>query len=164
MTFHDIRSEIEQKEIEAWYKLIRILTHEVMNSITPLSSLTETIVMLLENKDGEFIQHQLPNLSQVSSINQILVKDFNNDKNLDILIAGNLYWSEVETPRNDAGVGLYLEGNGKGSFKAITPSESGLYIPGDTKDLSFINIKEKTYILAAKNDDEVQFIEVIGGP
>lgn len=53
MTFHDIRSEIEQKEIEAWYKLIRILTHEVMNSITPLSSLTETIVMLLENKEGE---------------------------------------------------------------------------------------------------------------
>ena len=34
----------------------------------------------LENKDGEFIQHQLPNLSQVSSINQILVKDFNNDE------------------------------------------------------------------------------------
>ena len=52
MTFQDIRSEIEQKEIEAWYKLIRILTHEVMNSITPLSSLTETILMLLENKDG----------------------------------------------------------------------------------------------------------------
>ena len=118
----------------------------------------------LENKDGEFIQHQLPNLSQVSSINQILVKDFNNDTNLDILIAGNLYGSEVETPRNDAGVGLYLEGDGKGGFKAVTPSESGLYIPGDTKDLSFINIKEKTYILAAKNDDEVQFIEIIGGP
>ena len=118
----------------------------------------------LENKDGEFIQHQLPNLSQVSSINQILVKDLNNDTNLDILIAGNLYGSEVETPRNDAGVGLYLEGDGKGGFKAVTPSESGLYIPGDTKDLSFINIKEKTYILAAKNDDEVQFIEIIGGP
>ncbi|MDN3643530.1 FG-GAP-like repeat-containing protein [Lutimonas halocynthiae] len=118
----------------------------------------------LENKDGEFIQHQLPNLSQVSSINQILVKDFNNDTNLDILIAGNLYGSEVETPRNDAGVGLYLEGDGQGGFKAMAPSESGLYIPGDTKDLSFINIKEKTYILAAKNDDEVQFVEIIGGP
>ena len=52
MTFHDIRSEIEQKEIEAWYKLIRILTHEVMNSITPLSSLTETVLMLLQEKDG----------------------------------------------------------------------------------------------------------------
>lgn len=52
MTFHDIRSEIEQKEIEAWYKLMRILTHEVMNSITPLSSLTETMLMLLQDKEG----------------------------------------------------------------------------------------------------------------
>lgn len=52
MTFHDIRSEIEQKEIEAWYKLIRILTHEVMNSVTPLFSLTETMLMLLQDKEG----------------------------------------------------------------------------------------------------------------
>jgi len=118
----------------------------------------------LENKDGEFIQHKLPNLSQVSNINQILVKDFNNDTNLDILIAGNLYGSEVETPRNDASVGLYLEGNGKGGFRAVPPSESGLYIPGDTKDLSFITIKEKQYILAAKNDDYVQFIEITQEP
>jgi two-component system nitrogen regulation sensor histidine kinase NtrY len=51
ITFHDIRDEIEQKEIEAWYKLIRILTHEIMNSLTPLGSLTDTILMLLE-EDG----------------------------------------------------------------------------------------------------------------
>lgn len=70
MTFHDIRSEIEQKEIEAWYKLIRILTHEVMNSITPLSSLTETIVMLLENKDGE--------PKTVSEITNDQLKDIHN--------------------------------------------------------------------------------------
>jgi nitrogen fixation/metabolism regulation signal transduction histidine kinase len=52
LTFHDIRNEIEQKEIEAWYKLIRILTHEIMNSVTPLGSLTDTILMLLE-EDGQ---------------------------------------------------------------------------------------------------------------
>jgi len=48
VTFQDIKSEIEQKEIEAWHKLIRILTHEIMNSITPVTSLTETMIMLLE--------------------------------------------------------------------------------------------------------------------
>lgn len=48
VTFQDIKSEIEQKEIEAWHKLIRILTHEIMNSITPVTSLTETMLMLLE--------------------------------------------------------------------------------------------------------------------
>ena len=68
LTFHDIRSEIEQKEIEAWYKLIRILTHEIMNSITPLSSLTETILMLLQNKGG--VQKDVSELSneQISDI------------------------------------------------------------------------------------------------
>ncbi|MEM7109876.1 MAG: ATP-binding protein [Bacteroidota bacterium] len=54
ITFQDIRGEIEQKEIEAWHKLIRILTHEIMNSITPVSSLTETMYAMLE-KDGEQI-------------------------------------------------------------------------------------------------------------
>ncbi|HRX01316.1 MAG TPA: HAMP domain-containing sensor histidine kinase, partial [Cyclobacteriaceae bacterium] len=52
ITFQDINSEIEQKEIEAWHKLIRILTHEIMNSVTPIASLTETMQTLLEDKNG----------------------------------------------------------------------------------------------------------------
>ncbi len=52
ITFQDINSEIEQKEIEAWHKLIRILTHEIMNSVTPIASLTETMQGLLEDKSG----------------------------------------------------------------------------------------------------------------
>jgi two-component system, NtrC family, nitrogen regulation sensor histidine kinase NtrY len=43
----DINHEIEQKEIEAWHKLIRILTHEIMNSVTPIASLSETMQDLL---------------------------------------------------------------------------------------------------------------------
>lgn len=53
ITFQDINSEIEQKEIEAWHKLIRILTHEIMNSVTPISSLTETMQGILQEKHGE---------------------------------------------------------------------------------------------------------------
>jgi two-component system nitrogen regulation sensor histidine kinase NtrY len=49
----DINQEIEQKEIEAWHKLIRILTHEIMNSVTPISSLTETTQSMLRSKDGK---------------------------------------------------------------------------------------------------------------
>jgi nitrogen fixation/metabolism regulation signal transduction histidine kinase len=53
ITFQDINSEIEQKEIEAWHKLIRILTHEIMNSVTPISSLTETMQSMLMDKEGK---------------------------------------------------------------------------------------------------------------
>lgn len=51
ITFQDIKSEIEQKEIEAWHKLIRILTHEIMNSVTPITSLSETMLMLLQTEE-----------------------------------------------------------------------------------------------------------------
>lgn len=49
VSFQDIHPELEQKEIESWQKLIRVLTHEIMNSITPISSLTETVDSILEN-------------------------------------------------------------------------------------------------------------------
>lgn len=52
ITLQDINSEIEQKEIEAWHKLIRILTHEIMNSVTPISSLTETMQSMLQDRSG----------------------------------------------------------------------------------------------------------------
>jgi nitrogen fixation/metabolism regulation signal transduction histidine kinase len=49
-SFQDIHPELEQKEIESWQKLIRVLTHEIMNSITPISSLASTVKGLI----GEF--------------------------------------------------------------------------------------------------------------
>ncbi len=43
VSFDDIRSQLEAQEIDAWRKLIRILRHEIMNSITPILTLTTTI-------------------------------------------------------------------------------------------------------------------------
>ena len=43
VTIKDIQSVLEEQETEAWQKLIRVLTHEIMNSITPISSLSETL-------------------------------------------------------------------------------------------------------------------------
>jgi two-component system, NtrC family, nitrogen regulation sensor histidine kinase NtrY len=53
ITIQDIHTELEQKEIEAWHKLIRILTHEIMNSVTPVASLTETMQGMLTDKSGQ---------------------------------------------------------------------------------------------------------------
>lgn len=69
ITIQDINSEIEQKEIEAWHKLIRILTHEIMNSVTPISSLSETMQSMLRDRDGK--QKMLGNL-QDETIHDIL--------------------------------------------------------------------------------------------
>lgn len=114
----------------------------------------------LENTGKGFTSHALPNLAQISSINQILVKDYNADTYLDIVIAGNLYSSEVETPRNDASNGLYLMGNGKGDFTPVTSNKSGWFTPGDVKDMVPIEINGHPYVLVAKNSESLQLIRV----
>lgn len=43
VSFQDIRDELEGQEIESWQKLTRVLTHEIMNSVTPIVSLTNLI-------------------------------------------------------------------------------------------------------------------------
>lgn len=115
-----------------------------------------------ENVDGKFVRHDLPNLAQLSAINQILVDDYNKDGHLDVLIAGNLHSSEVETPRNDASIGLLLKGNGKGAFEPVIARESGFYAPGDIKDMAEIKVGQETYILVAKNSDYLQWIRING--
>lgn len=46
-SIHNIQSELEKKELEAWQNLIRVLTHEIMNSVTPIASLASTLHELL---------------------------------------------------------------------------------------------------------------------
>ena len=53
VAFHDIHAELEEKEIESWQKLIRVLTHEIMNSITPISSLASTVHEMLIDHSAE---------------------------------------------------------------------------------------------------------------
>lgn len=47
VSLQNIQSELEEKELEAWHSLIRVLTHEMMNSVTPISSLASTAHGLL---------------------------------------------------------------------------------------------------------------------
>ncbi|WP_189360904.1 VCBS repeat-containing protein [Algibacter mikhailovii] len=114
----------------------------------------------IENKEGTFIMHQLPNDMQLSSVNQIIVKDFDHDGNLDVLAAGNLYASEIETPRNDAGTGIYLSGNGDGSFIPKSIAESGFYAPKDVKDMALIKIGNEHKVIVANNNDFIKFISI----
>ena len=52
----DIRSELEARELQAWQNLIRVMTHEIMNSITPITSLAETT--------SHYVQEAIETLAQ----------------------------------------------------------------------------------------------------
>ncbi|MDR0750943.1 MAG: PAS domain S-box protein [Tannerellaceae bacterium] len=46
IAINDINSELDEKEIDSWIRLTRVLTHEIMNSITPISSLSDTLLSI----------------------------------------------------------------------------------------------------------------------
>jgi len=53
VTIKDIQNVLEEQETEAWQKLIRVLTHEIMNSITPIASLSSTLDLMLKGMVGD---------------------------------------------------------------------------------------------------------------
>lgn len=108
----------------------------------------------LENKgDGQFVIHALPLLTQLAPIQSILVEDFDKDGNLDALMVGNDYSAESSGGQQDAFNGLFLKGNGKGTFEAISTGVSGFYCPGDGRDIvKLTNRKGKNLIVVGQNE------------
>ncbi|MCG8310172.1 MAG: VCBS repeat-containing protein [Cytophagales bacterium] len=111
--------------------------------------------------DRKFSVKPLPPLAQASSINSVLVKDFNDDGNKDLIVVGNIYQTEIELPRHDAGNGLFLQGDGTGSFNVVTINASGFYAPHDAKEMQLIHINGKDYILVGNNHHPLQVFECL---
>jgi len=112
--------------------------------------------------NGSFKVQLLPIATQISSINACLIADFDGDAQLDILAGGNLYESEVETPRNDASFGQLLKGNGSGDFQLIPTSKSGLQIKGEVRALLPFKLQnqKQQHILVIVNDDIPKFLQL----
>ena len=64
IAFNDISNEIAENEQESWSKLIRVLTHEIMNTITPIASLSDTLLTF--NGVDEDIKNGLSTISESS--------------------------------------------------------------------------------------------------
>ncbi|MBT8305971.1 MAG: VCBS repeat-containing protein [Maribacter sp.] len=110
--------------------------------------------------NGKFKTRQLPNALQLSNVNDTSILDYNNDGHLDILAVSNLFVSEIETPRNDAGIGLLMLGDGTGGFTSVPGYESGFLARKDTKKLGLLKHKEGLVMVVANNDDTVQFFRL----
>lgn len=53
VSFQNINAELDEKELESWQKLIRVLTHEIKNSAIPISTLTEVVNQLITDEKGD---------------------------------------------------------------------------------------------------------------
>jgi hypothetical protein len=111
----------------------------------------------LHNDGGEaFSSFALPSLAQIAPIKGIIVHDVDGDGHLDLIVAGNSYDAEPNTPRADAGNGLWLRGDGKGHFTPVPPGESGFLAPLNVSGLALIKTANGKAVVVANSGDSLQ--------
>ncbi len=117
--------------------------------------------VVVENQGGgQFNIKPLPDLAQVSNINSSVIYDVDQDGINDLIIAGNLYGSEIETPRNDASLGLFLKGIGNLQFDPVPMGQSGLNLAYDVKEIKLINYQGGKAIVVAVNNGKAKLIRL----
>lgn len=52
LALNDINNELDEKEVDSWIRLTRVLTHEIMNAVTPITSLSDTLLTLMNEADA----------------------------------------------------------------------------------------------------------------
>jgi len=114
----------------------------------------ETRTCWLENKgNGKFVKHVLPVEAQLSPVNSILCTDVDADGNIDIIMAGNEYQTEVSTGRYDASYGVVLKGDGKGGLTNMSYARTGFIVDGDVKNMRLITTSNKEKLLIVTVND-----------
>ena len=111
---------------------------------------------ILINKGDNFELVALPKEAQVSPVFSIIADDLDGNNTIDLLLFGNLYDLKPEVGRYDANFGVFLQGDGKGNFNHLPSQESGIFVKGQVRDATIIDIpgKAKTFIIG-RNDDHV---------
>ncbi|MEO6527040.1 MAG: VCBS repeat-containing protein [Gemmatimonadaceae bacterium] len=109
---------------------------------------------------GAFTSSPLPMLAQISPIRAILPFDVDGDGNLDVLVAGNLFDTEPNTPKADAGNGLWLRGDGKGHFTPVSPRPSGFLAPRNVAGMALIGTPSGRAVLIANTGDSLQMYSI----
>ena len=83
VAFNDISNEMAENEQESWTKLIRVLTHEIMNTVTPIASLSDTLSEYIGNsEDSEYNSNIRSGLETISQSSKGLIKFVESYRNL----------------------------------------------------------------------------------
>ncbi|MEP6583903.1 MAG: RNA-binding protein, partial [Ginsengibacter sp.] len=102
--------------------------------------------------NGKFTIAALPSQAQYSCMNGMLAEDFDGDGNLDLLINGNDFSTEVSVGRYDACNGTFLKGNGKWGFTSELMAQSGWFVPGNGKALIKLKDSHDNVLIAASQN------------
>ena len=117
-------------------------------------------VYLHNEGGGKFSARDLPNMAQIAPIKAIIPRDVDGDGHLDLIVGGNLYDPEPNTPRADAGNGLWLRGDGKNNFVPQPARESGLMAPLNVAGMQLIKTIAGAAVIVANTGDSLQVFRI----
>jgi hypothetical protein len=103
--------------------------------------------------DGSFSLVTLPTAAQLAPVYGVVARDVDGDGKTDLLLAGNFDGFPPGYGRMAASYGLVLKGNGAGGFRPLAPSESGFFVPGQTRDIARVRTKDGAIYIVARNND-----------
>jgi hypothetical protein len=123
-------------------------------------------ILLLNEGENKFKKVILPAMAQTMPILDGDTFDFNQDGFEDLIVVGNIYNTEVETPRLDNPYGLVLLSNKKDNYTVLTPKKTGLYLNGNTKSVALIHHKKlkKLFAIIAVNNGKTELFEFLDKP
>jgi hypothetical protein len=126
---------------------------EKMNMEVFKTNFFESGVLMNEgNNTFRFIP--FPERAQLSTINDLIVDDFDGDGIKDILVCGNSNDAAVMTGVYDATSALLLKGSGDGNFTPVSLAENGLNVKGESRKMVYL--KDKSMLIFLKNDAAAQ--------
>ena len=111
-----------------------------------------------ENQNGLFVKQTLPSEIQYAPIYSLAVKDVNHDHQLDLILGGNQYLVKPQFGRYDASHGLIVYGSKDGAQFKLDQTDF-LGISGQIRNLELIQYNNKLFLIAAINNEAVQFFE-----
>ena len=132
-------------------RLTDVFSEEDLKAATVLTA-TELRTMVYINNGKGFEKRQLPLQAQFAPVHAIEILDYNNDGNKDLILAGNQNAMCVRLGVMDANYGQLYEGDGKGNFRYVPQTESGLIIVGDVRSLKTLSISGKLHLFIGINN------------
>ncbi len=144
-----LRSKFQNYKFYASATIEELFSKDQLKDAQIVKANNLTSAFLKNDGHGKFTLSPLPAEAQFSVLNGMVTDDFDGDNNLDVLISGNDYGTEVSVGRYDALNGLLLKGNGNGGFTPQSILQSGIFIPGNGKALVKLRNKNGDYLVAA---------------
>jgi enediyne biosynthesis protein E4 len=138
--------------------IYNIFSEKEMENVLKLDAFELGTGILINDGKGKFKFKRLPVEAQFSQMYAIEISDFDLDGNLDILLGGNLYGVKPEAGRYDASYGVFLKGDGAGTFKTVASINSGFVVDGQIRDFTLIKSKDSNLLMVARNNDSVLFL------